>query len=1024
MRPVRLTMQAFGPYAEREVIDFRDAVEAGLFGIYGQTGSGKSTIFSAMTFALFGEPAKTEQDAPSLRSDHADPGLQTEVEFVFDIGVRRFVILRRPEQRRPKQRGDGETRNLHEAFLFDATGITLDDIKDGQHGKIVAEKKVRDVDTAISELLGYGSEQFRQIVLLPQGRFEAFLAAKTKERLEILRDLFDVSLYRNLATKLKTDADAAERQVREEREVCARRLAADGFESTDALTAGVAAAEGCHIELLKREESARAALAAAQTALATAKETETRFRIDADARNTLAGLQASTPRVNELADRVVKAERARSLLDAEANVIAAELDIRNAEEKLKEAQKSAENAKERENAAAIALQKETERAGEIDDLRRTVEESDRHKDAIEKSAGIAKALEQAQAVERGAAKKYDDAQRRLTVLLADQREKSDALKAARQTEGRRQELMTLLAALKSSLAAAETFEKAEEDVRTAMAAVEKLTSEHETAVRRAEEARARFEEAEQSLSAQQALHLASKLAPAEPCPVCGATEHPAPATGAIEHAGRDQAFRDAKAAWQKAEDNLREAERKLTAEQSVLNERRDRLTDFNRPDDSAAALRDKALVEQKTLDNLDPRTDLAAADAEIERLGEEIKAVEKNRDSCRETLADLQKKTAAERVRLEAMLSSVPETLRKGEALSAARTKTFQELTNRQTVRDSVAKAATETREAALSAQKDLQAAEITLSTCRSRQDKANEVFKSRLVQAGLSQDDFRSLKPAITTIEEDRNAVEEHRRKLENAKDAANKAADAIQGQIRPDLLAVETKLHETEAELTEATNLRSGARHRLDHLMKLRDELAETLRKLDEAEVGSGALRNLAALFDGKNPQNLDLETFAIGAMFDQVLTAANLRLGPMTANRYRLERDLEGTGRGRRGLGIQVFDIFTGKARPTTTLSGGETFIAALALALGLADVVESASGKVRLDTIFIDEGFGSLDSENGSGTLDQVLQILSSLVSQNRAVGLISHVPLVQEAIPNGFYVRKELAGSRVEARGLV
>lgn len=173
-----------------------------------------------------------------------------------------------------------------------------------------------------------------------------------------------------------------------------------------------------------------------------------------------------------------------------------------------------------------------------------------------------------------------------------------------------------------------------------------------------------------------------------------------------------------------------------------------------------------------------------------------------------------------------------------------------------------------------------------------------------------------------------------------------------------------------------------------------------------------------------NGDNRQKLDLETFAIGAMFDHVLEAANLRLGPMTRHQYRLERDFEGSGRGRRGLGTQVFDNHTGKARPTATLSGGESFIAALALALGLADVVESASGKVRLDTIFIDEGFGSLDTENGSGTLDHVLQALNSLVSQNRAVGLISHVQLVQEAIPNGFYVRKGLAGSRVEVRGLM
>ena len=256
MRPVRLTLQAFGPYPERVVIDFRDAVEAGLFGIYGQTGSGKSTIFSAMTFALFGEPAKSEQEAPSLRSDHADPDVLTAAEFVFDIGERRYVVLRRPDQMRPKSRGDGETRSVHEAYLFDATGMSPDEITDSDRGKIIAEKKVRDVDAAVVGMLGYGSEQFRQIVLLPQGRFERFLSAKTKDRLEILRELFDVSKYEALMADLKSEADAAERHVREERALCARQLAAEGFESADALVTGIETATAKFAELKVAEEDA------------------------------------------------------------------------------------------------------------------------------------------------------------------------------------------------------------------------------------------------------------------------------------------------------------------------------------------------------------------------------------------------------------------------------------------------------------------------------------------------------------------------------------------------------------------------------------------------------------------------------------------------------------------------------------------------------------------------------------------------------------------------------------------------
>ena len=279
-------------------------------------------------------------------------------------------------------------------------------------------------------------------------------------------------------------------------------------------------------------------------------------------------------------------------------------------------------------------------------------------------------------------------------------------------------------------------------------------------------------------------------------------------------------------------------------------------------------------------------------------------------------------------------------------------------------------------------------------------------------------------LKPAIKNIDDDRETVEEHRRNLKNAKEAAASKADEIRDLVRPDLEEIETKQDQAQGNLNNANDERAAAELALSHLTGLRDELAETLRTLEEEEKASGPLRGLAALTNGDNPHKLDLETFVIGTMFDQVLEAANLRLGPMTANRYQLERDVEGGGCGRRGLGIQVFDVHTGKTRPTATLSGGETFIAALALALGLADIVESASGKIRLDTIFIDEGFGSVDTENGAGALDQVLNVLNSLVSQNRSVGLISHVPLMQEAVPNGFYVRKSLAGSLVETRRLL
>lgn len=208
-------------------------------------------------------------------------------------------------------------------------------------------------------------------------------------------------------------------------------------------------------------------------------------------------------------------------------------------------------------------------------------------------------------------------------------------------------------------------------------------------------------------------------------------------------------------------------------------------------------------------------------------------------------------------------------------------------------------------------------------------------------------------------------------------------------------------------------------AARKVLDDLFSSLHVQLERLAKLEEE---TGPLRGLADAFAGDNLMRTPLETFAIGAMFDHVLDAANLRLDPMTGGRYRFERDLQAIGgRTKRGLDIRVHDIQTGRPREISTLSGGETFIAALSLALGLSDIVEMSHGRIRLDTIFIDEGFGSLDTENDSGTLELVLQVLQEIVGKSRAVGLISHVPLVQQAVPNGFSIVKGVDGSRVERR---
>ena len=368
------------------------------------------------------------------------------------------------------------------------------------------------------------------------------------------------------------------------------------------------------------------------------------------------------------------------------------------------------------------------------------------------------------------------------------------------------------------------------------------------------------------------------------------------------------------------------------------------------------------------------------------------------------------------------MVEALPEGLRTPEAVVARREALQREQSQLSEALELATQEDRAASEALTRAQEQLEAAKRARDAQAQRVEKAQGDFGARLAEVGLDKAGYDACKAHFPTLDADRKTVSDHREGLIAARTTWQNARAACADRERPDLAPLQLALDNATQELNTANDALAAARTDVSSLTKFKESLAAALAKTERLEAETGPLRGLADLANGKNDFKMTLETFAIGAMFDQVLEAANMRLDPMTRGRYRLTRGLEASGgRGKRGLEIEVFDINTGKARPTATLSGGETFIAALALALGLADVVESLSGKIRMDTIFIDEGFGSLDTENGAGTLDQVIQVLAALTEGSRAVGLISHVGLVQEAIPQGFYVRSTPSGSRVEER---
>lgn len=1021
MRPVRLVIQAFGPYAGRQVVDFRNAVESGLFGIYGQTGSGKSTIFSAITFALFGEASRAEQDTKSLRSDHADPSLVTEVEFVFDVGARRYVLRRRPEQTRPKQRGAGETGMPHEAWLFDATGIAAEEIDETNSGKPLAERKTGMVLEAVTGLLGYGASQFRQIVLLPQGRFEAFLAAKTDTRLEILRELFDVSLYRQIAARFKSEAAEAERSIREQRMVCEGRLRSEGFAGFEALAEGITLAETLHAQRLAEEATHRQQADTTRLALAEARSVEQRFGDARAAEERLAALESRAPAMAQVEDRLQAALRAERLADTDGHAIQAEQDRAGSEAHAAATRQQAQATQDAARHATQNLETERTRGEETDKLRREVEAIDRHRDTLLAAGTLRQEADACERSSRASIAALEAARKGLERLDEKKRLADQRFLAVQAAETTRQKLLQARAELALELAAAETFEKAGRDAETARLDHDGAQTHWQARQSEASDAGAALAEAEAQMSEAQALHLATRLVPGAPCPVCGSTHHPAPASGDAAHSGLDSLLRAARAALETARKREAEAAGQLAAATATHHERLARLSALSQPAQPATVLR-ATIEDLKTqVDALGDPVDIDAARAFVDDLAAKITMEAAGLEDQRNKAEADRLQAAAAAVRLASALSAIPTDLQDISRLNAVHAASMTRFTARQQALAQAEAQERQAREAALTTAEMARAAEAEFTRAAARAAQARQTFESRLASEAMSEEEYRRAAPLVACIAADRTALETYRSDLTVARAQVAAARRIIDSLARPDLPGLETALIQAEALLSNASQVRADAQSHFSHLTRLRGELAAAFAALEVADAETAPLRTLAALFNADNPQRLDLETYAIGAMFDLVLSAANHRLEPMTRGRYSLEREHEGAGRARRGLGIRVFDLHTGKARPTATLSGGETFIAALSLALGLADVVESASGKVRLDTVFIDEGFGSLDTENGSGTLDQVLQVLSSLAGTSRAIGLISHVPLVQEVVPNGFYVRRDADGSHIETR---
>lgn len=1026
MRIHRLEISAFGPFAGTERIDFDRLSAHGLFLLNGATGAGKTSVLDAICFALYGSVPGVRQDGKRLRSDHAEAAAEPRVTCEFSAKGRHFEVSRSPAWDKPSARG----RN---GFTLQQANTLLRERIDGAW----VEKSGRNDEAGaeIADVLGMNRDQFTRVVMLPQGDFAAFLRSKASDRLELLQSLFGTQRFEAVEQELSRQAQTAKAEVaslsakldlllaQAEAETAALELEPDGAPGRDEPDALLAWLDGAAATAAEGRRTAAAAAekqAAEHTAL----------------------LEAANARANRHA-KLAAAELRRIDADAAAPVLAGKavtLGLHRQAEVLGGQLQAVESAAAAEDLAGTAL---LAAARQLRSAAATDPEL-AGQDLIHAGAGGAAdgvADDAADPVRAGNAAMLDSAAVRstlarlrslyavLTERLPDEsrftglsdrgsrlRLELQELETGRLTGAAALDaLRTESAALTAGIRPLEEL-AAEVQLRTkeATAADELVTivgrflaaeagctaiaAQHAAARNVHQDRRQHWLDLREQRLTNAAAELATQLLDGVPCPVCGSPEHPAPAPAAASALAVAEAEKAAQLASDTAEEALAALGRELAdAEQNVAV-----LAAQGGSTPPGEAREEAALARERADDAARAATDLAASRARLAELEAAIDAADRAQAEAASGIAQTQSTITEIDGQAEALEHAL-DTLRAGHATLeqriAALTSTAAVLEHADAAQSALDQAAARTAEARRHLEQALPGAGFSTETA------AREALLPTPVAT--------SLETAIRAGQDEAARIQE----LFAGEDLALAAAERAAGDVVRDdaLAALRTESAAAERKAREAVLAAGLAENSLRTLGRIAGDYADLAAAGREPRDRAALLTAVAdaAKGGGDNTYRMSLNSYVLAARLEQVAVAASERLIGMSDGRYTLQHTDAKAARGAKsGLGLEVVDEWTGQRRDTATLSGGESFMASLALALGLADVVQHESGGVDIETLFVDEGFGSLDEQ----ALEQVMDAIEGLRDGGRVVGLVSHVAEMKQRIGTQLQVVKGRSGS--------
>ena len=1006
MRIHRMRLEGLGPYAQAQDVDFDRLNAAGLFLLDGPTGAGKSTVLAALCFALYGT-VPGGRSAESLVTTLREPGaVIPEVQVEFTVQGRRFEVVRSPKHERPRRRRSAAGG----ATVTTQATVSLRERVDGEWTAPLT--RADEVGQQIAAVLHLDAEQFIQVVLLPQGQFAQFLTAKSDERRVLLRRLFGTQRFdgveehlrvetARLDTAVAVDADVARTARAQLAEALHEALGPDWHapepspDTDDRLLALAAERAG------RAHEDARADLATAraaeQRARVTARELETRGRDlaaaeawasrrrDHDAEAETAAARRRAVDAHERAGRVLAAaQRATAAADAAGT----------ASEAVTEALAHVED---EPTAAAWLAAARADGAADAPASRQALGEAERAAEAVARAVRDRDRMRELEQEAAAAAERRAEIDRDRAALVESRPEREAAVAAHRAVVERGTERLGAREAVDRAVSEAAARRTAAEAAAARAVEAETAARAHREAQERRREAaerhvgllRARYEQA--------ASELAERLVPGEPCAVCGSPEHPAPAATA-DTAVTEADVRDAEQARTAADRAATDAETALRAAEQTLRSAGEAAAGLA-PEAAREAL-ERAETERAALDQ-------AAKDLAADR--RRLTAAEKTLAGADETAAALAAEdgrlaeAAAHRAaRLTELRDAVEAARGDAETLDARR----DQVTAARRVLAALAAAQDEDARARAVADETDQA--LTAALAEQHFDDVDAARAARLEETEAA---------ARTAAVQEWHAERARLAELE-ASEPVRRGRALAEAGVEPPTEEQTRAAAEALAAAEAASSSRATAVGRLDSLVATVRRQSAALTEVLERSAGLIAehtrVRGLLDLVrgGGENLLKMPLTSYVLAGRLEEVAAAATERLLAMTDQRYSIEYSDAVGGRGNKGLELVIRDHYVDETRHPATLSGGETFMASLALALGLADTVQAEAGGIELDTLFVDEGFGSLDAD----TLDDVLDVVDTLRTGGRTVGLVSHVERMRQEIGVRLEVRKDRRGS--------